>query len=137
MFQRQLASLRERLAAVNHDTSNGVAASINLPNYTSTGVNWAAPRRNVSSSLSAIKGEFQSQREVQQNKLMKALLAVSMKSVCVKERGVDYMSDEIIQRYNNTGICVYMCKGNIMCTLLIVRVYFLDCMMGLLTFICL
>lgn len=76
LFQRQLATLRDRLATINHDTSSSVAASINLPNYTSSGHTWAAPRRNVSSSLSAIKGDFQSQRHEQQNKLMKALLVV-------------------------------------------------------------
>lgn len=78
LFQRQLASLRESLDTLNHSSSNRrVASSLAHPHYPAEGHNsWASPRRNVSSSLSDIKGGFKSQRDVQQDKLRNALLVV-------------------------------------------------------------
>lgn len=73
LFQRQLASLRERLDVMNHSDSNRMASSITLPNYS---VDQQFPAsRNVSSSMSDIKTEFQSQRELSKARLMKALFA--------------------------------------------------------------
>jgi hypothetical protein len=78
LFQRQLASLRDRLDSMNHASTNSVTASLSLPDYTRGNRTWAAPRQNVSASLSDIKGGFDSQRQQQRNKLMNALLAVSL-----------------------------------------------------------
>ena len=81
LFQRQLATIKDRLEGINSSSTNDMVSSLNLPSYTAR-QSWAAPRGNVSSSLSDVKEEFQSQRHVRQDKLKKALLAVSSQMIC-------------------------------------------------------
>lgn len=76
LFQRQLAAIRDRLEGINRSTANDVATSLHLPNYRPSAQILSSSGRNTSSSLSDMKTELQTQRKLQQEKLLKALYAV-------------------------------------------------------------